>query len=233
MVARRRKDRRKPLLAAVLLSLSALVLGIVLLLGSPPSYTTTVYTVHDPGPPTSQWMILEDNESAPTSVSANNTGTIPEADSLSALNLTTIGTVCTSTAGPGSDEGACLGFETLAQTGWYWDSEYSLLYIHYEGGPSVTLSISMPTVVTTTVTTTSESNSTTTQTLTTHSTTRVTTITIPVKVTSTYVTTSARTTSNSSSFSAFIGPMIELVLAMAFLSVLNSLIGKKTKGKGH
>jgi len=72
-------------------------------------------------------MILRDGTS-PQSVFANTSGTIPVYASLSALNQTFIGTKCSKEIND-----ACTSWETLLQTGWFFDSVNDLLYIHYAG----------------------------------------------------------------------------------------------------
>jgi hypothetical protein len=203
-----RRKNRLNLFAALFAILCAFtaISGIVFISESSPAYVTETYTTNS-AINSSQWLVLDFTGSAPLSVSASNTGMIPVQSSLSALNHTTIGTVCSQVEAGGG----CLGFVTVTQTGWYLDSTDSLLYVHYEGGPSVTISVELnelevtstvgmsSTVVSTThhsstVTITTTSPSTTTETLTTSTTMKVTTT---VTTTSNTRTTTYTTTSKS------------------------------------
>ena len=95
---------------------------------------TVQYTTNSPS--TGQWLVVR-FESQVLSVASSNTGTIPVQPSMASLNETTIGYVCQSV---GTD-GACNSEQYLQQTGWYWDSSNSLLYVHYLGGQNVTLTV--------------------------------------------------------------------------------------------
>ncbi len=88
--------------------------------------------VFDPGPNSSEWVILE-GQSTPIGVIANDTGTIPQYSTLSGLNYTKIGIYCIAINSTYPSTGVCTDFQQYTQTGWYWDSVNSLLYIHYEG----------------------------------------------------------------------------------------------------
>jgi len=115
---------------------------------TPPSLETITYLTH--GSPTSQWLVLSFS-SLPAGVDANNTGQIPEYQTSQALNGTRIGVYCeqtvtkesTSVPGGNSTIGACAQFVTYQQTGWYWDKENDLLFVHYLGGSNVEISIAL------------------------------------------------------------------------------------------
>ena len=144
MVLKDKRNKAVTLLVVVMMLVLA-VLGLVSYIlhhsQSPPPIN---YLTH--GTPTSQWLVLAFLR-PPSGVSANNTGPIPEYLSSESLNETEIGVYCTQTvtavspAGTNSI-GTCTKFTTLQQTGWYWDQESKLLFIHYLGGPSVEISIS-------------------------------------------------------------------------------------------
>ncbi len=88
------------------------------------------------GSVTSQWLVVKSTASI-LSVSASNSGTIPEYSSLMSLNKTVIGYVCSGVAGGGT----CTSWKYIQETGWYWDSATDLLYIHYLGGRNVKLDV--------------------------------------------------------------------------------------------
>lgn len=121
---------------ATLLILLVVALLIAMLIVNVHADATYTYTTDSP--PTSQWIILA-YDSTPSSVSANNTGTIPQLGSLAILNATRIGLYCTLIVND-----ACTSWSWLAQTGWYYDSANQLLYIHFLGGDPVVLSVSIP-----------------------------------------------------------------------------------------
>jgi hypothetical protein len=112
----------------------------------PSSSQTVTYVTQSP--PTSQWLVLSFSQ-LPLSVTANNTGLIPRFLSSESLNATRIGAYCEqsvtskSASGQGSNSplGACGQFITYQQTGWYWDIQNELLYIHYLGGHDVQISV--------------------------------------------------------------------------------------------
>ena len=111
---------------------------------TPITSQTATYVTHSP--PTSQWLILSSSQ-LPLSVTANDTGSLPRYYSSSSLNATKIGVYCeqTATIGPGGfTTGTCAKFVTYQQTGWYWDKQDGLLFIHYLGGPNVLISIMVP-----------------------------------------------------------------------------------------
>jgi hypothetical protein len=87
-------------------------------------------------PNSSQWLIVRSNGS-PVSVSANDTGLIPEYKSLEVLNQTKIGVYCVSV----DSSGACSSFQQYLETGWFWNSSNQILYVHYVGGSAVRLSV--------------------------------------------------------------------------------------------
>jgi hypothetical protein len=110
-----------------------------------PGSQTAVYLTNSA--PTSQWLILSSSQ-LPTSVTANNTGLLPRFYSSESLNATKIGVYCVQTvtdgAGNNSTAGGCAQFETYQQTGWYWDQQDQLLFIHYLGGPNVQIRVVVP-----------------------------------------------------------------------------------------
>ena len=87
-------------------------------------------------PNSSQWLIVK-SSGLPISISANNTGLIPESSSLEALNQTKIGVDCVSVG----NSGACLSFKQYLETGWFWNNSDLILYVHYVGGPAVKISV--------------------------------------------------------------------------------------------
>ena len=133
-------------IVVLLMGLTLVLVALILLLHLFPSSQSPppiVYMTHSS--PTSQWLVLSFLH-RPSVVSANNTGSIPEYPSSESLNETKIGVFCTQTVtnvtSPGSNSlGTCAQFTTFQQTGWYWDQESKLLFIHYLGGSSVELSI--------------------------------------------------------------------------------------------
>jgi hypothetical protein len=96
--------------------------------------TTARYTVD--GSPTGQWLVIQATFPI-LSVSASDTGIIPEYRSLSSLNQTSIGYECSQRA----SDGSCVSFEYVQQTGWFWDSAGRTLTVHYLGGANVTLTV--------------------------------------------------------------------------------------------
>jgi len=86
----------------------------------------------------SGWMIVKSTSSV-SSVSSSVTGTLPRQMSLSALNQTKIGTFCAAVSS--SPRGKCTHFASYSQEGWYYDPVDHLLYIHFRGSPSVTLTV--------------------------------------------------------------------------------------------
>ena len=68
----------------------------------------------------SGWAIIN-AFSSPLSVTANTTGVIPQYPTLAALNKTIIGMHWTGKT-----------WQNLTQTGWYWDANHSLLYLHFQ-----------------------------------------------------------------------------------------------------
>ena len=108
--------------------------------------TSQIATYETHSPPTSQWLILSSSQ-LPLSVTANDTGSIPRYYSSSSLNATKIGVYCEQTATTqlgGLNTGTCTKFVTYRQTGWYWDKQDELLFIHYLGGPNVLISVVVP-----------------------------------------------------------------------------------------
>ena len=98
-----------------------------------------IYTTHS-SPNSSQWLILR-SISIPLQINASTYSLpLPEYPSLSLLNTTTIGYVCTSTALP-PDSGACLSFTFVNQPGWFYDPYNSFLYIHYDGSTNTTITV--------------------------------------------------------------------------------------------
>ena len=68
----------------------------------------------------SAWAIIR-SDSHPVGVTANNTGIMPEYLTLKALNQTIVGMHWTGNA-----------WQNLTQTGWFWDANHSLLYLHFQ-----------------------------------------------------------------------------------------------------
>jgi hypothetical protein len=88
------------------------------------------YTTSSPSN-SSQWLIVSSSQ-APSGVND-----FPEYATLSSLNQTTIGEVCESI----EPSGACQSFTFVDQQGWFYDAADGLLYIHYEGGTDVTVTV--------------------------------------------------------------------------------------------
>ena len=145
---KKRKKRLVLIAVAALIAAVSLISSIFLFANHSttttlPSITTTLPSggavatyITSSAPNSSQWLIVK-SLTRPSSVAANNTGTIPEYSTLAALNETKIGVYCDSV----SSSGECLVFKTYLETGWYWDSSNQLLYVHYVGDAYVNLSI--------------------------------------------------------------------------------------------
>ncbi|MGI0091496.1 MAG: hypothetical protein ACREBS_07290 [Nitrososphaerales archaeon] len=106
----------------------------------------------------SSWAVLT-STSYPISISSSLTGSIPSYSSLSSLNQTQIGYYCTSVSAS-----ACTSWAARSQEGYYYDPTNNLLYVHYRGGSSITLSVSSSGSATSSTTTTTSSSSSTTST---------------------------------------------------------------------
>ncbi len=86
----------------------------------------------------SSWLILSSSV-APISIKSDRSGAVSSAYSTaSAMNSSKIGTYCSSIG----NGGACNSFSVFDQEGWYYDQSDSLLYIHYQSGNPVTISVS-------------------------------------------------------------------------------------------
>lgn len=106
----------------------------------------------------SNWLIF--GSSSPiSSVSSSLVGSMSSLSTLSSLNATDIGDSCTSVSND-----ACTSFTSYNQQGWYFDSTNSLLYIHYEGSASTSLSIYSNSITPSTTTSTTAGSSTSTST---------------------------------------------------------------------
>ena len=79
----------------------------------------------------SSWLIVQDS-TPPNSVSASDTGALPRYSSLSSLGSTLVGEHWTGST-----------WQNMAQTGWYYDDVNKLLYIHFVGQPSVSITVSL------------------------------------------------------------------------------------------
>ncbi|MEM3803426.1 MAG: carboxypeptidase-like regulatory domain-containing protein [Conexivisphaerales archaeon] len=90
------------------------------------------------GPSTSQWIILETPQPV-TSVSSSSSGSISNYQSISSLNKTIIGYICTSIL-----NSVCTTWSEYNQQGWYFDPSNSLLYVHFTGGKSVAITVNTP-----------------------------------------------------------------------------------------
>jgi hypothetical protein len=77
----------------------------------------------------SSWLVIQ-LSGAPTSATASTSGTISKISTLGSLATTTIGEHWTGSA-----------WQSLTQTGWYYDSTNDLLYVHYEGGSQATITV--------------------------------------------------------------------------------------------
>lgn len=123
------------------------------------SVSSSVGTYTTSGPhDASSWLILS-MASAPISVtSSESSNPLSAFSTLSALNSSNIGDYCTSIA----SGGGCNSFTYLNQQGWYYDSSNSLLYIHFQQGSPVMISVSSDQSGSTTSTETSSSGYTTT-----------------------------------------------------------------------
>ena len=82
-------------------------------------------------PQSSQWLVVQYSV-LPSVVQASDSGVIPRFSSLASLNQTVIGSVCISI-----QNNQCVSWNTLAQTGWFFDPVNLILYIHYVGGASI------------------------------------------------------------------------------------------------
>lgn len=80
-------------------------------------------------PGSSSWLVVQ-LSSAPASVTSADTGVVPEMGTLASLATTTIGEHLTGSA-----------WKLLTQTGWYYDSANDLLYVHYEGGSQIMVTV--------------------------------------------------------------------------------------------
>lgn len=98
------------------------------LTGSTVGLTSANYSLEGPRL-FSSWLIVRSN-SEPASVASSSTGAIPKLSSLSSLNQTVVGMHWTGSA-----------WQNLTQTGWYYDSTNSLLYIHLQLASSTTVSV--------------------------------------------------------------------------------------------
>ncbi|MDA4123766.1 MAG: hypothetical protein OK456_11355, partial [Thaumarchaeota archaeon] len=97
------------------------------------------YTVNGPQS-SSSWMVI--NSAAPvTAVSSTLTGSLTQEGSLSSLNGTQIGSTCTSITPSGGNAGACASFTNVVQQGWFYDQSDQTLYVHFQSGNAVTLSV--------------------------------------------------------------------------------------------
>ena len=75
------------------------------------------------------WLVLRATSSI-VSVSSSRTGTLASFGSISSLNATRIGAVCTA-VDPSPNLGKCSHF-TYNQQGWYYDASHGLLYLHLQ-----------------------------------------------------------------------------------------------------
>ena len=113
------QDSRKWFIIPIFL----LTVGFIVFVPKPLSSQTLVQTAkYDyTGPHMfSAWAIIR-SDSHPVGVTANNTGIMPEYLTLKDLNQTIIGMHWIGNA-----------WQNLTQTGWYWDVNHSLLYLHFQ-----------------------------------------------------------------------------------------------------
>ncbi len=93
------------------------------------------YTSSSP-PHSSQWLVV-DLRVAPSVVFANDSGIVPRFATLASLNATKIGTFCDSLGADGS----CARASSYSETGWYFDPDARVLFVHYVGDMSVKVSL--------------------------------------------------------------------------------------------
>ena len=161
----------------------------------------------------SSWLVTS-SPMTPLSVTSTNTGTIPPASSLGALNNTFVGMRWTGGT-----------WQNITQTGWYYDSHNGLLYVHYVGDNTVGVTVNYdPGASTTTTTSTTQStNSTTTSTVATNSTTVTsTTSTSPSAGSTTSAISPTRTVTTSSSSATTASTTTEQEQAISSNSTVSS-----------
>ena len=104
----------------------------------------------------STWLVLKSSASVLSVLeSANSSTTLQSYSSLQSLNASLIGDYCSSILSGGT----CNSFTSYAQQGWFYDAAHSLLYLHFQMGSPVTISVSQSSTSTTTSSTTSSSSS--------------------------------------------------------------------------
>lgn len=92
--------------------------------------SSDVYRLNGPSS-FSSWLVV-DLSNPPTSVSASDTGSVTHYSTLASLNGSIIGDIWKAGA-----------WQDLTQTGWYYDSVNQLLYVHFEGGSSISLTVGL------------------------------------------------------------------------------------------
>ncbi|MGH9917987.1 MAG: hypothetical protein ACRD6W_03810, partial [Nitrososphaerales archaeon] len=111
--------------------------------------SSATYTLNGPQN-TSSWIVSNSAEPV-TNVASSLTGSLTQEGSLSSLDDTQIGSTCTSVTPFGGNAGACASFTNAVQQGWFYDQSDQLLYVHFEGGSAVRLSVAQTASSTTSI----------------------------------------------------------------------------------
>lgn len=176
-----------------------------------PAYTTASITSGSLGASSGQyvtssvegastWLILR--STAPVvSVGSSRTGTLGAYSSLNAANSSQIGYYCTAVR----QNGACNSFQYNRQEGWWYDAGNQLLYVHFQGGSGVTISVSQ-TATSSSTTTSSSTMTTTTTSMTTSTSTQPNSGTSSTSTSSTSSTSTSTTKTTKTSTTSTTGP---------------------------
>src|ERR1700730_6702985 len=104
----------------------------------------------------SGWLVLKAT-SPIVSVSSSWTGPLASFGSISSLNATKIGAICTRVE-PSPNLGKCSHFTYYNQQGWYYDAADALLYLHLQVQNPVTITVTQNYSSTSSTSTTSTSS---------------------------------------------------------------------------
>jgi hypothetical protein len=108
------------------------------IVSSSSSGSSTSYSISGPSD-ASTWLVLSLPEVV--SVSSTASGALQAFNSLQPLNSSKIGYYCTSVNSSVSSSGACTSWAYYNQEVWFYDQANRILYVHFQGANSMTISV--------------------------------------------------------------------------------------------